>query len=301
VDGRNFLALAVRGLVACHQSRYSVAHAALEQGLELARAVDDGFALAWILAVLGVLAYLESEFSLARSYSDESLRVGGHTVTRAISLDNLGSVARRLGDCGAARSLHEESLRLSRDVGDRAAIAQWLANLGHVARALCDVGTARGQYTESLLIRREIGDRRGVAMTCGNLGMLAQGTGDPNLARGWLTESVAMARVVGDRRILGAGSITWQGLMPRAATWPRQQSTTRKAFASWSRSRTARELPAQWLGVLTPCRLRGGRPRPGNSGTWQMVCSIRLVRAARYSITTRTDEPGRPSTRIRGR
>jgi DNA-binding CsgD family transcriptional regulator/tetratricopeptide (TPR) repeat protein len=198
------MALGVPGLVASHQSRFAVGHAMVEQGLAVARAMDDTFTLAFILAVSGVLAYLEGNFSLAQSRSDESLRMGGHTATRAMNFDNLGSVARRQGDYGAARSLHEQSLSLSRDLSDRGAIAQSLANLGHVARATGDIPTARERYTESLLIRREIGDRHGVAMTCGNLGALAKVAGDHDLARQWLSESLVLARAIGDRRILGA-------------------------------------------------------------------------------------------------
>jgi non-specific serine/threonine protein kinase len=191
-------------MVASHQSRFGVAHAAVEQGLALARATNDTLTLAYILAVSGVLAYVEGNFALARSYSEESLRLGGHPATRAMNLDNLGSVARRHGDYADARSLHERSLQLSRELSDRAAIAQSLANLGHVARALEDLPTARERYTESLLIRREIGDRHGIAMTCGNLGVLALRAGDWDIARRLLNESLVLARTVGDKRILGA-------------------------------------------------------------------------------------------------
>jgi non-specific serine/threonine protein kinase len=198
------MALGIPGLIASHQSRFVIAHGLLRHGLDVARAADDSFTLAFILAVSGLLAYLKGDFSMARSYSDESLQMGGHTATRAMNFDNLGSVARRQGDYNAARAFHEQSLTLSREQSDRAAIAQSLANLGHVARALGDIATARERYTESLLIRREIGDRHGVAMTCGTLGVLAQNSGSTQLAQQFLNESVVLARAVGDRRILGA-------------------------------------------------------------------------------------------------
>jgi predicted ATPase/DNA-binding CsgD family transcriptional regulator/tetratricopeptide (TPR) repeat protein len=203
-DRNTVMALGIQGLVASHRSRFAVAHATVEQGLELARATGDIFTLSFILAVSGVLAYLEGNFLLAHSYSEESLQLGGHPGTTAMNLDNLGCVARRQGDYGAARSLHEQSLSLSRGLSDRAAIAQSLANLGHVARAVGDIPTARERYTESLLIRRQIGDRHGIAMTSGNLGGLALKAGDPDLARQLLSESLAMARTGGDKRMLGA-------------------------------------------------------------------------------------------------
>jgi non-specific serine/threonine protein kinase len=92
-DRNTVMALGVPGMVASHQSRFADAHTMLEQGLGVARAIDDAFTLAFILAVCGVLAYVEGNFALARSYSDESLMLGGHPGTRAMNLDNLGSVA----------------------------------------------------------------------------------------------------------------------------------------------------------------------------------------------------------------
>jgi DNA-binding CsgD family transcriptional regulator/tetratricopeptide (TPR) repeat protein len=123
-----------------------------------------------------------------------------------MNLDNLGSTARRLGDHPLAESLHQQSLIMSQQLGDRAATAQSLANLGHVARALGDTATARTRYAEALEIRREIGDRRGVALTGGNLGTLAYIAGDYELAQEWFEESLAAARAVGDMRVL-AGAL----------------------------------------------------------------------------------------------
>jgi predicted ATPase/DNA-binding CsgD family transcriptional regulator len=260
-DRNTLMALAVHGLVASHQARYSIAHASLERGLEAAHTIDDAYILALLLAVSGVLAYLQGNLSLARLYSEESLASGGHTATRAMNLDNLGSVARRRGDYETARSLHEQSLRLSRELSDRAAVAQSLANLGHVARALRDIPTARERYTESLLIRREIGDRHGVAMTCGNLGMLAQGAGDVDLARTWLNESLALARTVGDKRILGAA-------LHQLAALDAAQADQPAAVAGFTDSLRAFEQVQDRWGIaraLVGCAdllRRVGRPHP---------------------------------------
>jgi DNA-binding CsgD family transcriptional regulator len=204
------MALAVRGLVACHQSQYAAAHAMLDRGRALATEIDHTLARAWMLAISGILAYLEGNYPLARTSSESSLRMlrelRAAPSAKAMNLDNLGSAARRLGDHPLAESLHQQSLILSQQLGDRAATAQSLANLGHVARALGDTATARTRYAEALEIRREIGDRRGVALTGGNLGTLAYIAGDYELSQEWFEESLAAARAVGDKRVL-AGAL----------------------------------------------------------------------------------------------
>jgi non-specific serine/threonine protein kinase len=146
-----------------------------------------------------------------------------------MNLDNLGCVARRQGDYAAARVLHEQSLSLSRELSDRAAIAQSLANLGHVARAIGDMPTAHQRYTESLLIRRQIGDRHGIAMTSGNLGVLAARAADPDLARTLLNESLGVARTVDDKRIWGAA-------LHQLAALDAAQGELRAALAGYAES-----------------------------------------------------------------
>jgi predicted ATPase len=201
------MASAVQGLVAVHQSQYALAHATLDRGRDLAAHTNSGVGHAWIVGILGVLAYLEGDYPLARRLSTESLamcRELRQPTSIAMNLDNLGSVARRLGEYPLAQRLHQESLILNQHLGDRAAVAQSLANLGQVAKAVADHEGARARYVAALQIRREIGDRRGVAITCGNLGALARASGEQDVARAWLDESLAAARAVGDKRVLSA-------------------------------------------------------------------------------------------------
>jgi predicted ATPase/DNA-binding CsgD family transcriptional regulator len=201
------MALAVRGLVAVHLSQFALAHATLDHGRDLAAETNNTVGHAWILGILGVLAYLEGDYLHARRSSEDSLRMCRQIrqpTAIAMNLDNLGSIARRLGEYRLAQQLHQESLTLSQRLGDRAAVAQSLANLGQVAKALADADAASAHFEEALRIRREIGDRRGVAITSGNLGALAHASGDYDAAQLWLDESLAAARAVGDKRVLAA-------------------------------------------------------------------------------------------------
>jgi len=72
-----------------------------------------------------------------------------------------------------ARSLHEQSLALLREVGHRGGIAEALGILASVACAQGDYQAARSLYRQSLTTRREIGDRFGIAVCLAGLGELA--------------------------------------------------------------------------------------------------------------------------------
>jgi tetratricopeptide (TPR) repeat protein len=83
----------------------------------------------------------------------------GDRVGIAISLGNLGEIARLQGELTQALALHEEGLALQRDLGDRHSLALSLLNLGAVADDLGDRERAAALYEESLLLSREIGAR----------------------------------------------------------------------------------------------------------------------------------------------
>src|SRR5439155_9226631 len=77
------------------------------------------------------------------------------------SLADQGNMALKKGDLEAARSFYEESLRISRELGNKVSIAVSLNNLGKIAREQGDTRAAWALHAESLTIRRELGDRGG--------------------------------------------------------------------------------------------------------------------------------------------
>src|SRR4029453_18379222 len=83
--------------------------------------------------------------------------------SRAKALITAGSLAYRQGDYETARSLHEESLAIRRQLGDRRGIAASLHNLGLVAHRQGDHAAARSLYEESLTTHRELGNQWGIA------------------------------------------------------------------------------------------------------------------------------------------
>jgi tetratricopeptide (TPR) repeat protein len=111
------------------------------------------------------------------------------------------------------KALHEESLAIKRELGDKWGIASSLGNLGILAADQGDYALARALHEESLGLRRELGDRLGVALSVINLGIavLAESLNqaepelreghEPNLspAQALFEESLAMRKELADR------------------------------------------------------------------------------------------------------
>ncbi|MGQ0550651.1 MAG: tetratricopeptide repeat protein, partial [Armatimonadota bacterium] len=79
------------------------------------------------------VTYERGEYAESRSFYQESLalcRRLGHGVGIAITLINLGGVARSDGDYGTARTLYREGLAVARGLGHKPVIAGALRNLG---------------------------------------------------------------------------------------------------------------------------------------------------------------------------
>ena len=153
--------------------------------------------------------FFEGRERLARALA----RDPGHDPgMRARALNGAGNLAYAQADYSAARALHEESLALRRQLGDRNGIATSLNNLGSVTYYQGDWPATRALFEESLAIRRELGDRVGVSSSLNNLGLLAQKEGEHDVARPYLLEALAMRREIGDRGNL-AGSLQNVGVM----------------------------------------------------------------------------------------
>jgi len=92
-------------------------------------------------------------------------------------LNNLGNVAYDQGDLASARALNEESLAISRELGDRDGIASSLHSLGGVAYLQGNLASARALYKEGLENRRELDDRLGIARALEGLAAVAAALG----------------------------------------------------------------------------------------------------------------------------
>jgi predicted ATPase/DNA-binding XRE family transcriptional regulator len=119
---------------------------------------------------------------------------------RAKALSSAGTLAWEQGDNATARTLHSESLAISRKTGDKRRIARSLYALGNAAFSADDYATARSLYEESLALHREFEDKRGIAIAVVALGALANKQGDYATARPLYEEGLALMRELGNKR-----------------------------------------------------------------------------------------------------
>jgi predicted ATPase/DNA-binding SARP family transcriptional activator len=151
----------------------------------------------------GVLAYHQGDYDTARSFHEQSLAIWrelGDKQGIAASLRNLGNISTFQRDYEAARALYEESLAIRRELGDKQGIAISLGNLGNIAFNQGDYGTARALYEEALVILRELGHKGGIALALNNLGNVVQALGDYGAARALYEDGLAIRQELGHKQ-----------------------------------------------------------------------------------------------------
>jgi predicted ATPase/DNA-binding CsgD family transcriptional regulator len=118
--------------------------------------------------------------------------------TRAKALHGAGKLARERGEFEQAVELTQASLRLFRELGDRAGTALALNTLANAAGDRGHYSEALALYEESLAIRRELGDQAGEALALHNLAAITRASGNLARAEALSRESLALYRALGD-------------------------------------------------------------------------------------------------------
>jgi non-specific serine/threonine protein kinase len=187
--------------------RFWDTHGHLSEGRErlaalLERGETRGQAAAQALHGQGVLARKQGDFDAARLLHEESLAIHRERGDRegiAHALNSLGMVFHAKGDFETARAMKAESLATMRELGDEWGTAAGLNNLALVLKDMGNLAAALPLEEESLALMRRLGDERGVSNTLANLGVTANRLGDFATARARHEESLALKRGLGDR------------------------------------------------------------------------------------------------------
>ncbi|HYP41115.1 MAG TPA: tetratricopeptide repeat protein [Chloroflexia bacterium] len=143
--------------------------------------------------------------SEGRRWLEEALAVGDGGVgavsatVRANALNGAGNLAYSAGDYAAAFALHEESLRLRRELGDKQGMAGALNNIAVVWRDRVDYERASEHFEESLKLKRELGDKMGIASSLNNLGVARQRQSNYDAAQACYEESLLIWREAGEK------------------------------------------------------------------------------------------------------
>ncbi len=132
------------------------------------------------------------------------VRPGAETpsAARVAALSALANITHELAFFDRARPLVNESLAISRELGDEHGIANSSTVLAWITMMMGDHAAARVIAEEALELHRRIGSRRGEALLLHNLGIIDYFLGELVMARAWFEQAIALIRDLGDRRAL---------------------------------------------------------------------------------------------------
>lgn len=200
------------------------------------------------LTCAGTLAWMQSVYAPATSFHEESLAISrelGDKEGIAASLHHLGWVKVEQGDYRLSRSLFEESLAIDRGLESWCGVAHTLYGLGWVVLGEGDVPLARSLYEESLALGRKIGNRLRMSDALHGVGLVMSCQGDLPLARRFYGESLAISRELGDKWSM-VNTLNRQGLLMI------EQGDYSSALSLLEESMmTAREIGDSWGIILT--------------------------------------------------
>ena len=155
----------------------------------------------WLTNSLALVYYSQGRWGEALAQYEASLKIErelGDRAGEATTLNNIGNVYDAQGRWGEALAQHEASLQIVRELGDRAGEAGTLSNIGNVYDAQGRWGEALAQFEASLKIVRALGDRAGEAQTLNNIGNVYYSQGRLDEAIACYQQSLAIKRELGD-------------------------------------------------------------------------------------------------------
>lgn len=175
---------------------FGLAREMLQKGLSLARQQEAQWEIAASLDLLGNVFAVQGESEAAIPLYQESLAISraiGNATGTAISLYNLGWAATGQGDYRAAARHFQESLTLYRSIEHHDGIAHALDSLGMTHFYLGGYTESEQYFQDSLTIFKDLGDKQGTARAIGGLGLVAWGEGGDHLPQAQLLLAESLA------------------------------------------------------------------------------------------------------------
>jgi predicted ATPase/DNA-binding XRE family transcriptional regulator len=192
--------LAFMGMLTTSLGDYTNGNRFLNEGLEIKRAMQDSWGIAFCLRQLGVLGFYQGAYDEADRLLTEGLEVSrtlGNAWAIAYSLDFLSTAVYARGAYAEAEKLLREGLTMSQQVGDRFTTAYALNGLGLVKQSLGEYTEARQLLEESVAIWREIGDQASMAHSLNYLGNVLLEMNEPVEAQACFHEALSIGRSAG--------------------------------------------------------------------------------------------------------
>ncbi|MGH2618033.1 MAG: ATP-binding protein, partial [Thermomicrobiales bacterium] len=154
------------------------------------------------LAGLGMLAFPQDDYAVARARLEESIALArdlGDPARLAYALHFRAMGDLLHADHAVLHALVSESVALLRAIGDRWGLATSLCALGMVAIVTQQFDEASTPFAESLALSRDLGDTWGLARVLHYSGELARFRGDGEQARALYEESLTLYHELGHR------------------------------------------------------------------------------------------------------
>ena len=123
----------------------------------------------------------------------------GDKAGEGATLNNISQIYKARGDYATALKYLEQSLRISQEIGNRKQEGATLNNISQIYDARGDYTTALKYLEQSLRITQEIGDKAGEGTTLNNLAKTAYAKGDYATALKYLEQSLAIRQEIGDK------------------------------------------------------------------------------------------------------
>ena len=144
--------------------------------------------------------FVRGHLTVGRELLAGALNASGdcEVALRAKALNRVGILAWRQGDYAAAEPNIAASLKLRREIGDRAGEGAALNNLGMLMDDRGDAASARNAYELAAAIFRDLGDRAFLGMVLANLATCLMDLGELDAADSSAREFVLLARETGD-------------------------------------------------------------------------------------------------------
>ena len=152
----------------------------------------------------GNLASVQGDYAAARSLHERSLEIQRELddpVNLLYALSGLGQIASLQRDFAVATQRLEEALALARDGGDGVAVGYVLHALGNVSYEQGDLTRARIYYQEGVALAQDGALYRGMLATTHAIALVAHEQGANEEARSLATEALFMYQQRGDRRL----------------------------------------------------------------------------------------------------
>jgi predicted ATPase/class 3 adenylate cyclase len=236
------MALAGVGALALEQDDLDRAEEASEAGLELLEGgvSERAEGRPYLLLTLGHVALGRGDHGRATRLFEESLSLSrriGNGLGLAGSIMSLASQCYEQGDLERATELYEEGIGLFREQGNKLSLAWCLINLGLVSYSMGNLGRAAKLTEEGVALLRELGAGADVAVGLCNLGWMILLQNDLGRAADLYEESLVLGRDTGMKPII---LTTLEGFACLAGA----QGEVRRAVRLWG---AARSLEAEGI------------------------------------------------------